>query len=82
MGIFLPGSSTIFTLNFLSQEVAGHFDNIYPYLSHLRNVMLDKYGRAKVANFGLAKLLPIRDEKEQLWLAPECKDFKRELTLR
>ena len=43
---------------------------------------MDQYGRAKVGNFGLAKLLRRRDKKDQLWLAPECKDFKRELTLR
>ena len=37
---------------------------------------MDQYGRAKVGNFGLAKLLRRRDKKDQLWLAPECKDFK------
>ena len=56
-------------------------DNTYLFLSDHRNVLLDEYGRAKVANFGLAKLLPIREEKEQLWLAPECTGNK-ELTLR
>ena len=51
-------------------------------LFHLRNVLLDQFGRAKVANFGLAKLLRSRNEGEKLWIAPECTFFDEELTSR
>ena len=42
---------------------------------------MDQYGRAKVANFGLAKLLQNWDEKEKQLMAPEA-FFYKEFTSR